>query len=622
MPDKILISFCINQESKFAKKINKEEKLPEIRKILQNKLPEDSIFTLPDGSSIDKEDEDDYSLSEIIKDDKVYIKSESLIKTTNVSQVAKVPVKKNVPINGSKFICKKGDLDIYLYPKIEFSDIEKTQAIVFMVVGQTGCGKTTLLNSFINYILGIQIEDNFRYEIIYEQFGTSQSVSQTSDVTVYNIKGINGFPPIQIVDTPGFGDTRGIKQDMIITSKIETMFKKSLNSLNAICFVAQSSNARLTVNQKYIFTSVLDLFGEDVKENFIAMLTFCDGGVPQVVASLEDPNCVFSGVIPYIKKPWYYKFNNSAIFASNREDEFTKMFFKLGMKSFEDFTKKLIKLPRKSLTQTKQVLDERNRLEKCVEILTIKLRAGLDKVEYIKGILKMVSSLKGDLNDSKNFTKVIKTPKIRQVPVPPGNYMTTCMTCSTTCHKYCCIADDGDKSGCACITNNYCVRCKGRCHWTQHKNRPYYYEDYLEEEIVTLDELKKKYCDSKSDLDTKTQLLMGAKNDLINLNIECINTQDLITKSINRLQEIALNKTVFESSEEHIELLIENEKSEHKEGWQTRIEGLELLKQQKKMLREIYLGENEKMNNMRKFIEDSLNKEKNLNDPKSKCTIF
>ena len=144
----------------------------------------------------------------------------------------------------------------------------------------------------------------------------------------------------------------------------------------------------------------------------------------------------------------------------------------------------------------------------------------------------------------------------------------------------------------------------------------------MEEETVTLDELKKKYCDSKSDLDTKTQLLMGAKNDLINLNIECINTQDLITKSINRLQEIALNKTVFESSEEHIELLIENEKSEHKEGWQTRIEGLELLKQQKKMLREIYQGENQKMNNIRKFIEDSLNKEKHLNDPKSTCCIF
>jgi hypothetical protein len=87
----------------------------------------------------------------------------------------------------------------------------------------------------------------------------------------------------------------------------------------------------------------------------------------------------------------------------------------------------------------------------------------------------MVASLKGDLNDSKNFTKVIKTHKIRLVPAPPGNYMTICMTCSTTCHKYCRISDDSDKSGCTCISNNYCIKCKNKCHWTQHKNRPYYY---------------------------------------------------------------------------------------------------------------------------------------------------
>ena len=614
MPEKVLISVIINNESKFAKKISKEENLVEIRKLFGEKLPNDSLFTLPDGSEIDKEDEGDYTLSEILKDDKVYMKSNESLKT---SLPVTIPEKKkNQPIPGSKLIGKKGDLDIYLYPKIDFNDSEKVKAVIFMVVGQTGCGKTTLLNSFINYLLGIEIEDDFRYEIIHESFGTSQSISQTSEVTVYNIKGINGLPPIQIIDTPGFGDTRGIKQDMIITSKIEKTFKEQLNNLNAICFVAQSSNAtRLTSNQKYIFTSVLDLFGEDVKENFIAMLTFCDGGFPQVVASLEDPNCVFSTVIPHIKKPWFYKFNNSAIFSSNREDEFTKMFFKLGMKSFEEFTQKLIKLPRKSLTQSKQVLEERNRLEKCVEILTIKLRAGLDKVEYIKGILKMVSSLKGDLNDSKNFTKVIKTQIIRQVPVPPGNYMTTCMICSTTCHKYCSIADDRDKRGCECISGDYCIRCKNKCHWTQHINRPYYYEDYMEEETIILTELKQKYCDSKSNLDTKTQLLMRAKKDLVNLNMECINTQDLITKSINRLQEIALNKTVFESSEEHIDLLIETEKSEHKEGWKTRIEGLELLKQQKRMLREIYQGENQKMNQIKDFIEDSLKKEKN-------CSIF
>ena len=621
MPEKVLLSFIINNESKFAKKLDKEEKLPNIRILLDKKLPKDSIFTLPDGSEIDIDDEDDYKLSEIIKEDKIYIKSKSS-EQSKKEIIVKAPRKLNTPIPGSKLVGKNGDLDIYLYPRVNLTNMEMIKAIVFMVVGQTGCGKTTLLNSFLNFVLGIKIEDNFRYVIIHETFGKSQSKSQTRDVSIYNIKPINGLPPIQIIDTPGFGDTGGIKQDMIITSKIEKAFKKELNGLNAICFVTESSNVRLTIHQKYIFTSVLDLFGDDVKENFIAMLTFCDGGIPNVVATLEDKDCVFSNVIPYIKKPWFYKFNNSAIFASKREDEFTKMFFKLGMKSFEEFTQKLITLPRKSLTQTKQVLDERRKLESCAEILTLKLRTGLDKIEYIKGILKMVSSLKGDLNDSKNFTKVIKTPKIRQVPVPPGLYMTTCMTCSTTCHKNCGIADDSNKRNCDCIEKDYCKFCRGKCHWTQHKNRPYYYEDYMEEEVVTLNDLKKKYCDSKSDLDTKTQLLIGAKDDLINLNIECINTQDLITKTINRLQEIALQKTVFESSEEHIDLLIENEKSEHKEGWQTRIEGLELLKQQKKMLREIYHGENQKMNDMRKFIEDSLIKEKNLNDPKATCSIF
>ena len=135
----------------------------------------------------------------------------------------------------------------------------------------------------------------------------------------------------------------------------------------------------------------------------------------------------------------------------------------------------------------------------------------------------------------------------------------------------------------------------------------------MAEEVVTLDELKKKYCDTKSDFDKKTQLFLGAKQDLTNLNVECINTQDLITKSINRLLQMALNKTVFESSEEYIELLIETEKSELKEGWKTRIEELKLLKQHKKMLREIYKGENQMMKDMRKFIEDSLNKEKNFN---------
>lgn len=51
------------------------------------------------------------------------------------------------------------------------------------------------------------------------------------------------------------------------------------------------------------------------------MLTFCDGSIPQIKKSLESPNSLFNDIIPYIKKPYYYAFNFSAIFASNNESK-------------------------------------------------------------------------------------------------------------------------------------------------------------------------------------------------------------------------------------------------------------------------------------------------------------
>ena len=481
-----------------------------------------------------------------------------------------------------------------------------------MVIGPTGTGKTTLLNSYINYLMKIKYDDNFRYKIINENFGRGQSHSQTKDVTNYNIKTPDG-KLYQIIDTPGFGDTVGIKEDENITMKITDFFLHRLNEINAVCLVVKSSDNRLTACQKYIFNCVFDLFGEDTKDIFIAMLTFCDGGKPQALASLTDKSCLFSQMIKNRGNDWYFKFNNSAIFEKDIEDVLNLTYWNIGMDSFHKFTQKLDKLPKITLDQTKTVIIERSRLTKNVEILSKRLKEGLNQAETIKGYFKMISELKGNLNDSKNFTKKIKVPKTKKVPITEkGRYMTTCLTCQKTCHPGCWIKDEDDKSGCACIKDNYCTVCKNKCHWSEHKNRPYELVDYMDEEIVTLEDLKARYYDNKNKFDVKTQLLMGAKNDLIKLNLECISTQQEMMSSVNRLKEIALNKTVFESVEEHIDELILNEKSEHKDGWQIRVQGLEVMKEQKKKLREISQGKNEDFEKIKKVIEDSISNEENL----------
>ena len=221
-------------------------------------------------------------------------------------------------------------------------------------------------------------------------------------------------------------------------------------------------------------------------------------------------------MIQYSRKPWYYKFNNSAFFSSDREEDFTKLFYKISIKSFEEFTQRLINMPRISLTQTIKVLEERNKIESNIMILYDKLKKAFDKIENIKNILETITIIKRDLNSS---NKVLK-----------------------------------------------------------------------------------------SDLDTKIQILKKAKNELIKLHTECINNQSLILQSINLLKQIALNKDIFELSEEYIDSLIEMEKSERKAGYQERLEGLELLKQHKRTLREVYKGENKNMIKIKEFI-DSLNNE-------------
>ena len=174
---------------------------------------------------------------------------------------------------------------------------------------------------------------------------------------------------------------------------------------------------------------------------------------------------------------------------------------------------------------------------------------------------------KRDLNDSKNFTKVIKVPSVKKNPKEPNYYATTCIICTKTCHSICTIADDDNKKFCAAMDDNgFYEYSPKKCRWDCHKNRDYILEDVMEDKTVTLDDLKKRYYDSKNELSVKKQLFQGAKEEIVKLNLECLNTQEKITNSINILHKIALNKSVLESAEEHIDLLIEVEMSEHKSG--------------------------------------------------------
>ena len=161
----------------------------------------------------------------------------------------------------------------------------------------------------------------------------------------------------------------------------------------------QSSNARLTQSQKYIFNSIIKLFGNNVAENFIIMMTFCDAQEPPLKHALISTESDFFPILKLLKDKinWFLKFNNSAIFATNK-NKFNEMFWKLGMENFENLVKKLHSLSQKSLTLTNEVLNKRKQLNITVEGLIPQLNLGLSKLESIRQQLEKIDSERIKIN--------------------------------------------------------------------------------------------------------------------------------------------------------------------------------------------------------------------------------
>lgn len=98
-----------------------------------------------------------------------------------------------------------------------------------LLIGATGSGKTTMVNAIINYILGVNWDDPFRFILVDKKVrGASQAHSQTEGVTAYDLHYENGFHipfSLTIVDTPGFGNTNEIEHNKNITLAVENFFK-------------------------------------------------------------------------------------------------------------------------------------------------------------------------------------------------------------------------------------------------------------------------------------------------------------------------------------------------------------------------------------------------------------
>lgn len=469
---------------------------------------------------------------------------------------------------------------------------------VLMVVGATGAGKSTLINGMVNYLLGVSWDDDFRFKLISDEGALSQAQSQTKDITAYTFHKHKDSPlpyTLTVIDTPGFGDTEGLDKDKRIVKQVKELFSlrgpDGIDEIHGIGFVAQASEARLTHTQRYIFDSILSIFGKNMSGNMFMMITFADGQRPPVLDALK-----VAGIAGFDKS--FYKFNNSALYASNKgaangddsvDDHVDKMFWKMGMNSFTTFFLQLGEREGGSLQHTKEVLREREHLEALVSGLQPKIRQGLSKMDEMRQEEAAVMKFEAEIEANKSFTYTQIQTQQRKVDLEPGEHVTVCMHCHYTCHYPCYIPKNADKMKCAAMKDGKCGVCIHKCDWNMHENTGYRLELHDVEVEVTSEQLKAKYNKAQSGKSTQQAMLDRMKAELQQMQSLVVDTIFQVKRSLARLNEIAMKSNPL-SEVEYIELLIESEKSQGKPGFTRRIQSLEACKKEAELLAKIGQG--------------------------------
>ena len=278
-----------------------------------------------------------------------------------------------------------------------------------------------------NYLFDVRFEDNFRLKLINEQklkLKKKNNVdSLTDDVISYYLEPTNPMVhySLTVIDSPGFGDTRGLGMDQTIGAKIKSFFETQI-TITGVCFTIKASEARLTKSQKYIFSTLLGLFGKDIKDNIFILTTFDDGSTPVCLDALKEAEVPFNS---------YYQINNSGFNLKKK-----KHYWKSGMKAFQNFFGEIGRTPDKGLGLTKKVLKHREEVKCHIESLQRRIKSGTQKMLRLEECKQKLNNFKKQMNSNENFEferkKIITVTKHKMY----GQAM-VCKSCKYTCHDNC-----------------------------------------------------------------------------------------------------------------------------------------------------------------------------------------
>ncbi|KAK8730924.1 hypothetical protein OTU49_007705, partial [Cherax quadricarinatus] len=322
-----------------------------------------------------------------------------------------------------------------------------------LLLGETGAGKTRAIDAMINFLFGVNFEDNFRFQLKDQVDSDDLLVveSQTEYVTAYIIYHQEGMPlqcNYMLIDTPGFGDTRENYEKIAIERMTHFLTNDyGIDDLNCVALVAKANQNRISAHHKQMLEEITSVLGSNIGDITQLLATFASDGTASVGDVMRHEEVPFVNIYQLDNMPLYVSRNDDSIgfIISCLQPRWASM-----VKEYDRFFKDLHKFSPVNVKQTRDLLMEKKLLEEVKRSL-------MRNVQYASALDNTVREDKDSLKDMKielNGIKYIHLEERKEtiLEYSEDNYhFHNCKKCKKTCSKPHKNIGAGEIVGKACI---------------------------------------------------------------------------------------------------------------------------------------------------------------------------
>jgi GTP-binding protein EngB required for normal cell division len=322
-----------------------------------------------------------------------------------------------------------------------------------VLIGQTGSGKTSFLNLLLNINKLVDINNNLktmntfqRYNDIKLEMNGGAMESKTANSTIYDTT--FQHYKMKVIDTPGFGDSRGMGYDAAHRRNIIDIIKQ-LTYVNCIILVINGREARMTTQLRYVIDDITSIMPEKIRNNIVVMFTNVD--------DLLNLNFEISSLKEYIrtdiKHYWYVE--NPICKLEKVQSKKHRKYYESNYIVEEDI---LDSLKQAFQQTTERILDMYNvishfkavhsdafleiyDLKEKIEIqylrLTIEHKNLLADIDHLNELKKQVQSHANRKEVFKNINKTETYETTKLIDTPYHNTLCAHSGCNHNCHENC-----------------------------------------------------------------------------------------------------------------------------------------------------------------------------------------